>query len=185
VTAFYREAMALRSTIFKANLQLADLDRPHFGDYSLTLARHPSETDERLMVRLLAFALYADPMLTFGKGLSNEDEAALAQTDPTGEISRWIEVGLPDETRLKKACNRARQVVVLAYGGKAVDVWWKQNAGLLSRFQNLTILQLGVQDSQILTNLADRNMKLSWTIQEGTIYLGDEQIGPLTQLLGV
>ena len=121
--------MALKSTIFKADLQLADLDRGYFAEHALTLARHPSETDERMMVRLLAFALNASETLAFGRGLSSEDEAALQDLDPTGAIARWIDVGLPDDKNIRRACNRARQVVVLAYGGRAIDQLYHELAG--------------------------------------------------------
>src|SRR5262244_3039128 len=114
--------MALKSTIFKAQLQVSDLDRNHFATHSLTLARHPSETDERMMVRLLAFALNADERLEFGRGLSAEDEA-----DLTGAIDAWIDVGLPDERRLRKAAGRAKQVKVYTYGGRAAELWWNAN----------------------------------------------------------
>ena len=123
--------MALKSTVFKAEVQLADLDRQHFGDYSLTLARHPSETDERMMIRLLAFLLNASETLVFGRGLSTEDEADLWDIDATGSIERWIDVGLPDEKAVRRACNRSRQVVVLSYGGRAAEIWWQQNAAKL------------------------------------------------------
>ena len=115
--------MALKSTIYKVELQLADLDRGHFGDYSLTLARHPSETDERMMMRLMAFALNASETLIFGRGLSTEDEADLWDLDATGSIERWIDVGLPDEKAIRRACNRSRHVVVLSYGDRAADIW--------------------------------------------------------------
>ncbi|MQY51235.1 YaeQ family protein [Rhodocyclus tenuis] len=170
--------MALKSTVFKAELQLADLDRNHFADYALTLAQHPSETEERLMVRLLAFALYAHEDLRFGKGLSADDEAALWEVDPTGLIRRWIEVGLPEEGRLRKACGRAEQVVVIAYGSRA-ESWWKQNAEALQRYRNLEVFVLSAADSDSLARLATRSMKLAWTIQEGTVYLDGAQIRPI------
>ena len=170
--------MALKATIFKAELQVADLDRGHFADYSLTIARHPSETDERMMVRLLAFALHAGPDLAFGKGISTEDEAALWEIDPAGVIKLWIEVGLPDETRIRKACHKAERVVVLAYGARAVDVWWKQIAGDLGRFDNLEVWRLVAEESQPLAKLAERTMKLSCTIQEGTVYFDGVELKP-------
>ena len=166
--------MALKSTIFKAELQLADLDRAHFGDYSLTLARHPSETDQRMMIRLLAFALYASDSLAFGRGLSAEDEADLADTDLTGCIERWIDVGLPDERNIRRACGRARQVVVLAYGGRQAEIWWQQAADKLAGQKNLTVLALSPDESQALAGLAERNMRLQCTIQDGTIWLGSD-----------
>ncbi len=167
--------MALKSTIFKVELQLADLDRSHFGEYSLTLARHPSETDQRMMIRLLAFALFASDSLVFGRGLSAEDEADLADTDLTGCIERWIDVGLPDERNIRRACGRARQVVVLAYGGRQAEIWWQQSADKLSGQKNLTVISLSPEESLALAGLAERNMRLQCTIQDGTIWLGGER----------
>jgi len=166
--------MALKSTIYKVELQLADLDRSHFGDYSLTLARHPSETDERMMIRLLAFALNASETLAFGRGLSAEDEADLRDLDATGSIERWIDVGLPDEKAIRRACNRSRHVFVLSYGGRAADIWWQQTAGKVSGQKNLRVLALSPADSQALTALAQRNMRLQCTIQDGVVWLGSD-----------
>ena len=170
--------MALRSTVLKAQLSLSDLDRNHFSDYSLVLAQHPSETVERVMVRLLAFALNACQDLKFGRGLSNEEDAAVWEVDPAGEIRHWIDVGQPDETRIKKACSRADKATLIVYGSKA-DLWFRQNSDFLMKYSNLQVLQLTVADSATLTRTADKNMKLEWTIQEGTIYLGDADITPL------
>ncbi|MDD2884062.1 MAG: YaeQ family protein [Dechloromonas sp.] len=163
--------MALKATVFKAELQVADLDRGHFADYPLTLARHPSENDERMMVRLLAFALFAGPDLAFGKGLSSEDESALQEVDPSGVLRTWIEVGQPDESRIRKGCNKADRAIVLAYGARAVDVWWQQVSPQLARFSNLSVWRLTAEDTQALGQLAARSMKLSCTIQEGTVWL--------------
>lgn len=171
--------MALKSTIFKAELQVADLDRGHFADYALTVARHPSETDERMMVRLLAFALYAGQDLSFGKGISTDDEPALWEVDPAGVIRLWIEVGLPDETRIRKASHKADRAVLLTYGGRAVDMWWKANSDALKRFTNLEVWQLSTEEGAALAGLAQRNMKLACTIQEGTIYLEGLELKPL------
>ncbi|MEY4592456.1 MAG: hypothetical protein RIR18_1351 [Pseudomonadota bacterium] len=171
--------MALKATIFKAELQVADLDRSHFGDYTLTIARHPSETDERMMVRLLAFAMFAGQDLSFGKGVSSDEEAAVWEIDPAGVIKLWVEVGLPDETRIRKACNRSEQVVVLAYGARSVDIWWKQNADNLKRFENLEVLQLKAEESQALAMLAAKKMAFSCTLQEGTIYFEGVELHPL------
>jgi uncharacterized protein YaeQ len=118
--------MALKSTICKAELAVADIERGYYGNHAVTLARHPSETDERMMVRLLAFALHADDALAFGRGLSADGEPDLWQRDLTGTIEQWIDVGLPDEREVRKACGRAREVHVLAYGGRAVDLWWQR-----------------------------------------------------------
>lgn len=170
--------MALKSTIFKADLQVADLDRGHFADYTLTVARHPSETDERMMIRLLAFALHAGPDLAFGKGISNDDEPALWEVDPSGIVRCWIEVGMPDETRIRKACNKADRVVVLAYGARAVDVWWGQVSGALARFDNLEVWRLTAEEGQALAGLAERTMKLACTVQEGTVYFDGVAVAP-------
>lgn len=166
--------MALKSTIFKVELQVADLDRSHFADYSLRIARHPSETDERMMVRLLAFTLYASETLAFGRGLSAEDEADLSDIDATGAIERWIDVGLPDERDIRRACNRSRHVVVLSYGGRAAEIWWQGVSGKLAGQKNLTVLSLSPADGQALASLAERGMRLQCTIQDGLIWLGNE-----------
>lgn len=167
--------MALKSTIFKAELQLADLDRSHFGDYSLTIARHPSETDQRMMVRLLAFAMFASESLAFGRGLSSsEDEADLADTDLTGFIERWIDVGLPDERNVRRACSRSRETVVLAYGGRTAELWWQASASKLAGQKNLRVYALAPDESQALAGLAARNMRLQCTIQDGVIWLGGD-----------
>ena len=115
--------MALKATIFKAALQIADMDRGYYAEHPLTIARHPSETDERMMLRVLAFALHAGPGLAFGRGLSTDDEPDLWQRDLTGAIRLWIDVGLPDEKLVRRACGRADEVVVYAYG-RGADLWW-------------------------------------------------------------
>src|SRR5512147_2812560 len=113
--------MALSATTCKAELAISDMDRHYYATHALTLAQQPSETDERMMIRLLAFALFAHERLEFGKGLSTTEEPALWLKEYSGEIRLWIEVGLPDERALRKACGRAENVVVLAYGGRAMD----------------------------------------------------------------
>jgi uncharacterized protein YaeQ len=163
--------MALKSTIFKAQVQVSDLDRGHYAEYALTLARHPSENDQRMMVRLLAFALFADERLEFGRGISSEDEPALWQKSYGGEIERWIEVGLPDERILRKASGRAGEVVVLAYGGRAVDAWWDKESPALARLPNLTVLVVGDEECTALAGLAERSMQLTCTIQDGQVWL--------------
>src|SRR5688572_27582816 len=136
--------MALKSTICKAHLQIADMDRNYYHDHALTIARHPSETDERMMVRLLAYALHADPALAFGKGLSTDDEPDLWRKDLTGVIEAWIDVGQPDEKRVRKACGRAEQVYVYTYGGHVSDLWWTHAGRRLDHTRNLTVTKLGV-----------------------------------------
>lgn len=163
--------MALKSTIFKLDLQLADLDRNYYGNHTLTLARHPSETDERMMMRVLAFILHADDALLFGKGLSAEDEPDLWRKDLTGSIEQWIEVGLPDEKRLRRACGRAAHVVVLTYGGRAAEMWWQQNQAALARQEKLTVLDFAPEQTRALTAIVSRGMQLQCTLQEGELWL--------------
>lgn len=164
--------MALNATIFKADLTVSDMDRGHYATHALVLARHPSETDERMMVRLLAFALNADDALEFGKGLSSEDEPALWRKDLTGRIALWIEVGLPDEKSLRKACGRADQVRLYSYGRGAAK-WWQDNGSALARPGNLTVLELPAAATQALAELAQRSMQLQCTIQDGTAWITD------------
>ena len=162
--------MALKATIFKVDLQVSDMDRQHYGSYALTLARHPSETDQRLMVRLLAFAMLASEDLRFGRGLSSEDEADLFEADPTGQIDHWIDVGTPDPRDIRKACGLARQVTLLTYG-RAVDVWWRQHGPALSGQRNLTVLRLPAETTEALAALAARTMSLQCLIQDGILWL--------------
>jgi uncharacterized protein YaeQ len=165
--------MALKATVFKAQVQISDMDRHYYESHTLTLARHPSETDERMMMRLLAFALYADPQLAFTKGLSADDEPDLWQRSLSGEIERWIEVGQPEERRLRKASGRAREVVVITYAGRAADLWWQQNSAGLARLRNLRVLDLNSSESQALSRLAERSMDLQCTIDGGEVWIGN------------
>jgi uncharacterized protein YaeQ len=162
--------MALKATIYKADLQIADMDRNYYQDHALTLARHPSETDERMMVRLLAFARHAHEALTFTKGLFDTDEPDLWQKDLTGAIELWIEVGQPDEKRILKACGRAEQVVVYSYSSTS-NIWWNQIRNKLERAKNLTVFNIPADTSQALAKLAQRTMQIQCTIQDGQIWL--------------
>lgn len=165
--------MAPNATIFKATLHIADMDRHYYEDHTVTLARHPSETDERMMVRLLAFALHAHEALAFGRGLSAEDEPALWQKDLTGAIDLWIEVGLPDEKSIRQACGRAKQVIIYSYGGRSADLWWEKSRSILSRGNNLTVINIPQDASRALAQLAQRSMDLHCNIQEEEISMGD------------
>jgi uncharacterized protein YaeQ len=158
------------------------MDRHYYATHALTLARHPSETDERMMLRLLAFALYADEALAFGKGVSSEDEPDLWRKAYTDEIELWIELGQPDEARIRRACGRAREVVVVSYGGRGADLWWQQNAEKLARFDNLTVLNLAKAETDALAALAERNMRLQCTIQDNQIWFSE---GERTVQVGV
>jgi uncharacterized protein YaeQ len=167
--------MAQNATIFKATLQIADIDRAYYHDHALTIARHPSETDERMMVRLLAFARHAHEALAFGRGLGTDDEPDLRRKDPTGAIAVWIDVGLPDERRIRRACGRAVAVVVYSYGGRGADLWWEQAGAVLDRAANLTVVNLPFAATRALAGLAQRTMQLTCTIQDGQIWVADRE----------
>jgi uncharacterized protein YaeQ len=167
--------MALNATIFKADLQIADMDRHYYQSHGLTIARHPSETDERMMVRVLAFARHAHEALTFAKGLSDTDEPDIWRKDLTGAIELWVEVGQPEEKRILKACGRADQVVLYTYGGHGATIWWNQIASKLARLKNLTVISLASATTQALAELAQRSMQLQCTIQDGDIWLGGNE----------
>ncbi|GAB1232947.1 YaeQ family protein [Ferrigenium sp. UT4] len=165
--------MAIKATVCKAHLQIADMERHYYQDHTLTLARHPSETDERMMVRLLAFALHAHEHLEFGQGMTADDEADVWQKDLTGAIELWIDVGLPDEKLVRKACGRARQVVVYCYGGRVAEMWFAQNRSQFERQQNLTVINLPPESTRDLAKLAQRSMKLQCTIQDGQVWVSN------------
>ena len=175
--------MALKSTIFKAELQLADIDHGCYTDLALTLARHPSETDERMMVRLAALALNAhavqdecggDARIGFGAGLSSPDEPDVQLVDFTGRTRLWIEVGQPEEKPLAKTRAKADQVILYAYGS-AADVWWRGIEGKLARLDKLSVWRFPAADAQQLAALAERSMQLQATVQEGNLTLGSEK----------
>ena len=173
--------MALKSTVFRASLAIADIDHAYYADHTLTLARHPSETDERMMVRLAALALNAhmvqsecggDATLAFGAGLSNPDEPDVWLRDFTGATRLWIEVGQPEEKPLLRACGKADRVCVYCFH-HAAEVWWRGIRDKLSRLRNLSVMRIPAAASQELAALAQRSMQLQATVQEGSLTLGD------------
>jgi len=164
--------MAIKSTIYKIELQVSDMDRNYYQAHNLTLAKHPSETDERVMVRLIGFALYANETLIFGKGLSDDEEPDLWQKDLTGAIELWMDVGLPTERDIRKAAGRSKQVVVMLYGGRIADMWWTANSKALLKTNNLTIINL--PETKELASMAARSMNISCTIQDGQIMVGHD-----------
>lgn len=164
--------MALKSTIYKAELQVSDMDRHHYGSYALTVACHPSETPERMMMRVLAFALQADERLAFAKGLSDAEEPDLWLKDDTGAIALWMEVGLPDERRMLKACGKADRVVIYSYGTPA-DVWWKQIGNRIERQSKLEVWHIAPEVTQQFETLVQRTMQLQCMIQDGQVWFGN------------
>lgn len=166
--------MALTATIHKAEIAISDVDRHYYATHALTLAKHPSETDERLMARLAAFVLHADERLELGRGLSSADEPDLWRKSLAGEIEQWIELGQPDESRIRKACGRAREVVVVGYNGRAFEVWWAKQAAALARHGNLRVIELPHGSTDALSPLLARTMRLQALVQEGELELSDE-----------
>jgi len=173
--------MALKSTIFKADIALADIDHACYTDLGLTLARHPSETDERMMVRLAALALNAhqvqdlcagDAKISFGAGLSSPDEPDVQLVDFTGRTRVWIEVGQPEDKPLAKACSKADEVIVYAYG-PAAEIWWRGIENKLTRLDRLKVWRIPTDQAQALIALAARSMHLSATVQESQLTLTD------------
>jgi uncharacterized protein YaeQ len=164
--------MALKSTVYKATLNVADMDRNYYGEHALTLALHPSETEERLMVRLAAYARYAGEAreeIKAGKGLSDAGEPDWVEEDLTGQITRWIEIGQPDDRAILKACGRSAQVVVVAYS-YATDIWWRNIASKLARARNLTVLQLPSDQAQALGKACARSMQWQCSISDGQLF---------------
>ena len=164
--------MALKHTIFKVELSIADMDRHYYDNHSLTVAQHPSETEERMMVRIFAFARHAHERLVFAKGLSVDDEPDLWQKDYTEAINLWIDVGLPDEKRIRKASGRSDAVAVYLYGGNIADMWWKDNESKMKALSKVSVFN--VPDTEPLKQLVKRNMTLQCTIQDGEMWLSDE-----------
>ena len=167
--------MALRSTIHKADLHVADSDRHYYSSHSLTIARHPSETDERMMVRIIAFALQAHEDLTFTKGLSDNDEPDLWIKDLTDAIKLWIEIGQPDERRILKACGRSDQVIVYYYGGHTSKIWWDGIANKLNRARNLQIISIPAEQANELNKLVERSMVIHVNVQDGEVYVSSDK----------
>jgi uncharacterized protein YaeQ len=169
--------MAIKATIYKANLQIADMDRNVYVDHAVTIARHPSETDERMMIRLLALALNLPASADHGalelaKDLWETDEPALWHKDLTGEIKHWIDIGQPDEKRLLRASGRADRVSVLSYSA-STPIWWAGIAGKVARAGNIEAWQIEPSQSQALAGLAARTMQLQLSVQDGSCWLGD------------
>ena len=167
---YLKQYMALKATIYKANIELADMDRNYYDSLQLTIAQHPSENAQRLMVRLIAYLLNAHPDLQFGKGVSDEDEAAIWQINYSDEIELWVELGQLDEKRLKKASNQAKAVKLYCYGS-SVNTWWSQAQANLSKYPKLSIEQFSPETCDALVKLLSRNMEFQCSIQDGQLWL--------------
>ncbi len=176
--------MALKSTIYKARLDVADLDRNYYAEHLLTLARHPSESEERMMIGLCAFALNAHERLEFSRGLGETEEPDLWQRDLSGELELWVELGHPDERRLAKACGRSRRVAVYTYSASP-ELWWDPIAEGLAKRRNLSVFRLDPAQTAGLGALAERSMDLSAAIQDGELWLRNGEGGEARLEIGV
>lgn len=174
--------MAANATLYKAHLDISDIDRGYYANHSMTIAQHPSETFERLVVRLLAFVLHAHEYLSFGAGISSDDEPDLWIRSPTGEIDCWIDLGQPEEARVRRACSRARAVVIVNYGGRAADIWWEKCGGALTRHDKLTVIDIAAESVTALAALSahgGRAIRWQCVLQEGELQI----IGPEDELI--
>lgn len=180
--------MSPKATVYKVELQISDMDRHYYQTHSLTLAQHPSETELRLMARLLVFALNADELLAFGRGLSADDEPDLWRRDRTGVIEQWIDLGQPDEARIRRACGRAREVRIYGYNGRAAQIWWDKTGASLARHDNLQVIELPVAACEAMVGLLQRSMQLQCMIQDGVVQLINDtqsvQIEPVQRMGG-
>ena len=165
--------MAIKSTIFKADVQVSNMDTHYYENHLLTIARHPSENDGRMMIRLLAFARHAHAYMGFTKGLCAEDEPDLWQKSLSDEIEVWIDLGQPDEKRIRKACGRAKQVFIYTYNERSAAIWFEQIKSKLTRFDNLQLFSISDAAVSAMGELAKRNMSLQYMIQDGEVMLSD------------
>ena len=174
--------MAANATIYKANLNIANMDTHYYAEHSLTLAKHPSENDLRLMVRLLAFVFNVNEDLVFCKGISQDDEPDLWQKDLSGDIDLWIDLGQPDEKRIKKACGRSKKVIIYVYQEGMATSWLKQNQKLLNRFKNLSIIYLNIDGN--IEELCERSMNLQANISDGELSLiNNDNTASITEVM--
>ncbi len=162
--------MAINSTINKVSLNIADMDRHYYQSHALTVAQHPSETDFRFMVRLIAFMANASEQLSFTKGLCIDDEPELWRKSLTDDIELWIDLGQPDEKRIRKACGRSREVIIYTYDERKAKVWWEQQQEKLKRFNNLSVLHMSAKGVE---SMVKRSMQLQCNIQDGELFLND------------
>ncbi|WP_291727463.1 YaeQ family protein [Leisingera sp. F5] len=173
--------MAQKATIYKVELSVSDMDRHYYETHKLTVAKHPSETDERMMVRLLAFALNAHEQLELTKGLSTDDEPDIWQKSLSGELELWVALGLPSEKIVRQSCGKAKEVIVYSYG-RTAEVWWEKIKNSTTRFDNLQVVNFSEANTRDLGNLASRSMKLQVNIQDSDVMVSvDDSIVYVTQ----
>ena len=169
--------MALNATMYRFNINLSDLNRSYYDDFAVSVALHPSETIERMAIRLVAYCLHYSSELQFTKGLSTDNEPDIWEKTYSGDILTWIELGLPDSKRLKKACSLSEKAIVYAYGSQALDQWWQQTHAERTRLGNLTIMRLDSDAISRFSELIERGMSLSCMIQDDVVNLSwDDQM---------
>lgn len=161
--------MAQKATIYKVDLSVSDMDRHYYETHKLTVAKHPSETDERLLVRILAFALNAGEQLEMTRGLSSDDEPDIWQKSLSDELELWVALGLPSEKVVRQSCGKSKKVIIYSYGGRTADMWWDKIKNSTTRFDNLQVVNLSEQETSELAKLASRSMKLQVNIQDGDV----------------
>lgn len=169
IVTIQEQIMAQKATIYKVQLSVSDMDRHYYENHNLTIAKHPSETDERLMVRILAFALNAHKQLEFSKGLSSDDEPDIWQKSLSGELELWVALGLPGEKIVRQSCGKSKEVLIYCYGGKTAEIWWEKIKNSTTRFNNLQVINFSENDTHELGKQANRSMKLQVNIQDGEV----------------
>ncbi|WP_347833109.1 YaeQ family protein [uncultured Planktomarina sp.] len=175
--------MAQKATIYKVELSVSDMDRHYYETHNLTVAKHPSETDERLMVRILSFALNAHEKLEFSRGISTDDEPDIWQKSLSGELDLWVSLGLPSEKIVRQSCGKAKKVVVYCYGGRTAEMWWEKIQNKTTRFDNLQVINFSEKDTSELALQASRSMRLQVNIQDGDVMVSvDSSIVYVTQI---
>lgn len=169
--------MALSSTIFQVQLDIADNDRSYYGHQRLTLAQHPSETPERMVARLVAWCLFSgrhDPPLTFGGGLSTPNEPDLSRRDLLDNVQHWIDMGEPDADRVRRACLRAPRVTVVPYG-RAWPQWWKRQEKDIIRMNRAEVLRLPWEEIGQLATELPRTFTWQVSLTDGILYITDHR----------
>ena len=167
--------MAQKATIHKIELSISDMDRHYYETHNLTVAKHPSETDERLMVRILAFALNARERLEFSRGLATDDEPDIWQKSLSGELEFWVALGLPSEKIVRQSCGKANEVIIYCYGGSTAEMWWEKLKNSTTRFDNLQVINFSEENTRELGKHVSRSMKVQVNIQDGDVMVGVNQ----------
>jgi uncharacterized protein YaeQ len=169
IFAILGQIMAQKATIYKVELSVSDMDRHYYETHTLTVAKHPSETDERLMVRILAFALNAHEHLEFTRGLSTDDEPDIWQKSLSGELELWVALGLPGAKIVRQSCGKADEVIIYCYGGRTAEIWWEKIKNSTTRFDNLQVVNFSEKDTRELGKQVNRSMRLQVNIQDGDV----------------